>query len=234
MESVLLVIGLVEVIADVASCVVTQVRKENIRSSFMNVKVHIFIAGPILMSGKFRTDNPGKAVEPVAYGGDGNDTPCASVIFSPGIGYEPDGLHIGGGKERQFGSVRHLSPVNVNDWLTLSENLVLAIGIKHSGNILDHVSGLSHVFQTGTLNIQRQSAVFPRNVLAARDNCGVIQHTCVSLHIDCPQVQRRHRDVNGFVPYATDSDKIRFAGELNGKLSTLVTHFTSDKRRIFL
>ncbi len=49
MERVLLVIGLVEVIADVASCVVTQIRKENIRSSFVNIKVHILVAGPILM-----------------------------------------------------------------------------------------------------------------------------------------------------------------------------------------
>ena len=170
----------------------------------------------------------------MANGCDGYDTPRAGVIFSPRVGYEPHGLHIGGGKERQFGSVHHLSAVNVNDGLTFPENLVLAVGIEHSGNILDHVSGLSNVFQTGTLNIKRKSAFFPRNVFAPRYNCGVIQHTRVSLHIDCPQIQRRHRHLNGFVPYATDSDKILLARELNGKLSTLVTHFTGDKRGIFL
>ncbi len=97
----------------------------------------------------------------MAHGGNGYDAPCAGVIFSPGIGYEPDRLHIRRGKERQLGSIRHLSAVNVNDRLTLSENLVLAIDIKHSGNIPDHVSGLTDVFQTGTLNIQRQPTVFP-------------------------------------------------------------------------
>ena len=97
MEGVLLVIGLVDVVPNVAFRVVIPICKKNIHGPFMNIKVNILVAGPLPVPGKFRSDNAGNAIQRVPDGGDGNDAPCASVIFSPRIGYKFDRLHIGGG-----------------------------------------------------------------------------------------------------------------------------------------
>ena len=96
----------------------------------------------------------------MVYGADGYYTSCACIVFCPRISDKLDRLHIRRGNQGKFRSVCHLSTIYIDNGLSLSENLVFTVSIKHTRNVLDDISSLAYILQVGVLNVERKSSVF--------------------------------------------------------------------------